>query len=168
MKWSVLRCLIYIDLQSDWLGQNDLSCAVFQACMSQSPFSQHFRCICIWRHNARMSPVSSRVTNTRRGPDKISDGGPFVRRKMLSGGGGNLGTVFVFVFAGIMPPAVLVRQPARRQCFTFLQPSLLQCIFVFDCTACIRTFGFYIQYNNSHKNFQIECCLILYIFKCDP
>ena len=50
-----------------------------------------------------MSPVSSRVTNTRRGPDKISDGGPFVRRKMLSGGGGNLGTVFVFVFAGIMP-----------------------------------------------------------------
>ena len=146
MKWSVLRCLIYIDLQSEWLGLNDQSCAVFQAVsVSQSPSWQDFRCICMWRHNARVSPVSSRVTNTLCGPDKISDGEPFVRRKMLSGGGGNLGTVSVFVFASIMPPAVLARQPARLQCFTFLQPPLLQCNFVFVCTAWIRTFGFYTQ-----------------------
>ena len=84
-----------------------------------------------------MSPVSSRVTNTLCGPDKISDGEPFVKRKMVSGGGGNLGTVSVFVFASIMPPAVLARQPARArlQGFTFLQPSLLQCNFVFVYTA---------------------------------
>ena len=154
MKWSVLRCLIYIDLQSEWLGLNDQSCAVFQTVsVSQSPSWQDFRCICMWRHNARVSPVSSRVTNTLCGPDKISDGEPFVRRKMLCGGGGNLGTVSVFVFASIMPPAVLARQPARLQGFTFLQPSLLQCNFVFVYTAWIRTSGFYIHTTTHIKTF---------------
>ena len=166
MKWSVLRCLIYIDLQSEWLGLNDQSCAVFQAVsVSQSPSWQHFRCICMWRHNARVSPVSSRVTNTLCGPDKISDGEPFVKRKMLCSDGGNLGTVSVFVFASIMPPAVLARQPYCSASHSYNHPS---CSVTLSLSALPEEELLDFIHNNSHKNFHIECCLILYIFKCDP